>query len=79
MKGSKSHDDGHKEYHGKKPLPFDLENGNKFTELLAKHYQLILLDNRDAGLTSQSTRPYSIADMPGDTAGLLDALNIPID
>jgi 3-oxoadipate enol-lactonase len=51
--------------------------GKKFTDLLAQHYQLILFDNRDAGLTSQSTRPYSIADMADDAAGLLDALNIP--
>jgi 3-oxoadipate enol-lactonase len=58
-------------------LSFSLRDwGEKFTELLAQHYQLILFDNRDAGLTSQSTRPYSIADMADDAAGLLDALNI---
>ncbi len=28
--------------------------GDKFTELLAQHYQLILFDNRDTGLTSRS-------------------------
>jgi 3-oxoadipate enol-lactonase len=54
-----------------------LDWGKKFTELLAQHYRLILFDNRDAGLTSQSTRPYSIADMADDAAGLLDALKIP--
>ncbi len=54
-----------------------LDWGKKCTELLAQHYQLILFDNRDAGLTSQSTRPYSITDMADDAAGLLDALNIP--
>jgi 3-oxoadipate enol-lactonase len=54
-----------------------LDWSNKFTELLAKNYRLILFDNRDAGLTSQSTRPYTIADMADDAAGLLDALNIP--
>jgi 3-oxoadipate enol-lactonase len=59
-------------------LSFSLRDwGKKFTELLAQHYQLILFDNRDAGLTSQSTHPYSIADMADDAAGLLDALNIP--
>jgi 3-oxoadipate enol-lactonase len=59
-------------------LSFSLRDwGNKFTELLAQHYQLILFDNRDAGLTSKSTRSYSIADMADDAAGLLDALNIP--
>jgi 3-oxoadipate enol-lactonase len=51
--------------------------GDKFTDLLAQHYQLILFDNRDAGLSSSSPRPYSIADMADDAAGLLDALNIP--
>ena len=51
--------------------------GEKFTELLARNYQLILFDNRDAGLTSRWNRPYSIADMADDAAGLLDALNIP--
>ena len=50
--------------------------GEQFTELLARNYQLILFDNRDAGLTSRSNRPYSIADMADDAAGLLDALNI---
>lgn len=59
-------------------LSFSLRDwGNKFTDLLAQHYQLILFDNRDAGLTSPSPRPYSIADMADDAAGLLDALNIP--
>jgi 3-oxoadipate enol-lactonase len=59
-------------------LSFSLRDwGNKFTKLLAKHYRLILFDNRDAGLTSQSTRLYNIADMADDTAGLLDALKIP--
>lgn len=54
-----------------------LDWGKKLTELLAKNYELILFDNRDAGLTSESTRPYSLADMADDAAGLLDALNIP--
>ncbi|WP_310425870.1 alpha/beta hydrolase [Chamaesiphon sp. VAR_48_metabat_135_sub] len=59
-------------------LSFSLRDwGKKFTELLAQHYQLILFDNRDAGLTSESTRPYTIADMADDAAGLLDALKIP--
>ena len=54
-----------------------LDWGKKFTDLLAQHYQLILFDNRDAGLTSQSTRPYNIVDMADDAAGLLYALKIP--
>jgi 3-oxoadipate enol-lactonase len=59
-------------------LSFSLRDwGKKFTELLAQHYQLILFDNRDAGLTSPSPCPYSIVDMADDAARLLDALNIP--
>ncbi len=54
-----------------------LDWGNKFIELLAKNYQLILFDNRDAGLTSPSPRLYSIVDMADDAAGLLEALKIP--
>ncbi len=54
-----------------------LDWGKKFTELLAQNYQLILFDNRDAGLTSPSPRSYSIVDMADDAAGLLDALKIP--
>ncbi len=54
-----------------------LDWGDKFTELLAQHYQLILFDNRDAGLSSPSPRPYGITDMADDAAGLLDALKIP--
>jgi 3-oxoadipate enol-lactonase len=54
-----------------------LDWGNKFTELLAQHYQLILFDNRDAGLTSASSRTYNISDLADDAAGLLDALSIP--
>jgi pimeloyl-ACP methyl ester carboxylesterase len=53
-----------------------LDWGKKFTDLLAQHYQLILFDNRDAGLTSQSPRSYDIVDMADDAAGLLEALNI---
>ncbi|WP_156815592.1 alpha/beta fold hydrolase [Pseudanabaena sp. PCC 6802] len=54
-----------------------LDWGKKLPDRLAQNYQLILFDNRDAGQTSQSTRPYSITDMADDAAGLLDALKIP--
>lgn len=53
-----------------------LDWGKKFTDLLAQHYQIILFDNRDAGLTSQSPKSYDIVDMADDAAGLLEALNI---
>lgn len=51
--------------------------GDYFPNLLAQNYQVILFDNRDAGLTSESQRDYTIADLADDTANLLDALNIP--
>jgi 3-oxoadipate enol-lactonase len=54
-----------------------LDWGTELPALLAPNHQLILFDNRDAGLTSQSQRDYTIADMADDTAGLLDALKIP--
>ncbi|MBD2188150.1 alpha/beta fold hydrolase [Pseudanabaena mucicola] len=53
-----------------------LDWSKKFTDLLAQHYQLILFDNRDAGLTSQSASSYDIVNMADDAAGLLEALNI---
>jgi 3-oxoadipate enol-lactonase len=54
-----------------------LDWGKNFIDLLAQHYQIILFDNRDAGLTSQSKHPYTIANMADDVAGLLDELKIP--
>jgi 3-oxoadipate enol-lactonase len=54
-----------------------LDWGTALAALLAPYYQLILFDNRDAGQTSQSQRNYTIQDMADDTAGLLEALNIP--
>jgi 3-oxoadipate enol-lactonase len=59
-------------------LSFSLADwGDRFPELLAQNYQVILFDNRDAGLTSSSKRDYAIADLADDAANLLDALNIP--
>ena len=43
---------------------------------LAKKFRVILVDNRDAGRSSQATAPYTIADMADDVAGLLDGLDI---
>jgi 3-oxoadipate enol-lactonase len=54
-----------------------LDWGTVLPDLLAQHYKVILFDNRDAGETSQSTQPYTIAQMADDAAGLLDALGEP--
>ena len=43
---------------------------------LSANFQVVLLDNRDAGHSSRADCPYSIADMADDVAGLLDALHI---
>jgi 3-oxoadipate enol-lactonase len=43
---------------------------------LAKHFRVITFDNRGAGRTSAPDRPYSIAGMAEDVAGLMDRLGI---
>jgi pimeloyl-ACP methyl ester carboxylesterase len=43
---------------------------------LSTQFQVVLLDNRDAGRSSRADHPYTIADMADDVAGLLDALEI---
>ncbi len=43
---------------------------------LSTQFQVILVDNRDAGRSSKAIHPYTIADMADDLAGLLDALGI---
>jgi 3-oxoadipate enol-lactonase len=44
--------------------------------VLSTQFQVILVDNRDAGRSSKADQPYKIADMADDLAGLLDALGI---
>src|ERR671920_2644296 len=44
--------------------------------VLSTQFQVILVDNRDAGRSSTADHPYKIADMADDLAGLLDALGI---
>jgi 3-oxoadipate enol-lactonase len=43
---------------------------------LSTRFRVVLLDNRDAGRSSRADRPYTIADMADDVAGLLEALDI---
>lgn len=44
---------------------------------LAAHYQVITFDNRGMGDTRAGTRDFSIEQFADDTAGLMDALDIP--
>ena len=45
-------------------------------ELVARGLQVIRFDNRDVGASSHVTAPYTLSDMAGDAAGLLDALGL---
>jgi len=44
--------------------------------VLSTQFQVILVDNRDAGRSSKARQSYKIADMADDLAGLLEALGI---
>lgn len=44
---------------------------------LSTRFQVILVDNRDVGRSSEASSSYGIADMADDVAGLLDALEVP--
>jgi 3-oxoadipate enol-lactonase len=43
---------------------------------LARTFQVVIFDNRDAGRSSKAAAPYTIADMADDVAALMDALDI---
>jgi len=43
---------------------------------LCTRFQVVLVDNRDAGRSSRAQDRYTIADMADDVAGLLDAIGI---
>ena len=43
---------------------------------LSQHFQVILIDNRDSGLSQRMGDNYSIADMAADAVSVLDALQI---
>src|SRR3954471_6667204 len=43
---------------------------------LSARFTVILIDNRDAGRSSNACQPYTIGDMADDVAGLLDVLRI---
>lgn len=57
-------------------LGSDLQAWAPQVPLLAKHFRVIVYDNRGAGRTGAPDKPYSIAGMADDLAALLDALNV---
>ena len=45
-------------------------------EAFSPHFRVVTMDNRDAGESDPETDAYSMADLAGDVASLLDALGI---
>lgn len=54
----------------------DLQGWARQVRALSRHFRVITFDNRGAGRTSAPDKPYSIAGMAGDTASLMDHLEI---
>jgi 3-oxoadipate enol-lactonase len=50
--------------------------GRPFSSLLEQSFETIAFDNRGIGLSRAVTEAFSIAEMAGDTVGLLDVLEI---
>ena len=44
--------------------------------VLARHFKVVIFDNRDVGRSAEADSPYTIGDMADDAAGLLAALQI---
>lgn len=57
-------------------LGYPLWQWLKMTPYLAKHFQVILFDNRGVGQSDKPTGPYTAQMLAADTVGLLDALGI---
>lgn len=50
--------------------------GRPFLDEMERSFECIVFDNRGMGLSGEAEMPFTIADMAGDTAGLLDALGL---
>lgn len=50
--------------------------GKPFRALLEESFDVVVFDNRGMGLSSPVTDPFAIADMAGDAAALLEALEV---
>jgi pimeloyl-ACP methyl ester carboxylesterase len=50
--------------------------GRPFLDELERSFECVVFDNRGMGLSGRAELPFTTADMAGDTAALLDALEI---
>jgi 3-oxoadipate enol-lactonase len=50
--------------------------GEPFLASLRESFDCIVFDNRGMGLSGRAEMPFTIADLAGDTVGLLDALEV---
>jgi pimeloyl-ACP methyl ester carboxylesterase len=50
--------------------------GRPFLSSLEQSFECIVFDNRGMGLSGRAEVPFTIADLTGDTLGLLDALEV---
>src|SRR5579872_5777224 len=57
-------------------LGLDISECGQLIDALSTHYRVLAFDNRGAGRTDKPDEPYSVAQMAGDTAGLMQALGI---
>lgn len=57
-------------------LGLDLSECGQLIDALSAHYRVLAFDNRGAGRTDKPDEPYTIEQMAGDTAGLMQALGI---
>jgi 3-oxoadipate enol-lactonase len=57
-------------------LAYDRAGWGHFPDLLARHFRVVLLDNRGVGESDAPEGPYSVAQMAADVEAVLDAVGL---
>ena len=57
-------------------LAYDRAGWGRLPELLARHFRVVLLDNRGVGESDAPAGPYTVAQMAGDVVAVLDDAGI---